>query len=364
MAHRHDPVLLAALALVAPGQPLRDGIDRILQAKMGALVVVGDDPNVLAICSGGFLLDAEYSPQRLSELAKMDGAIILGAHGHRIARANVHLLPDPAVATSETGTRHRTAERVARGVDVPVIAVSEEMSVITVYHGPHKRVLDPVGRILDRATQSISTLERYRARLDTVESELSVHEVADQVNVREVALVVQRSEMVKRLADETRSLPVELGVEGRLVRLQLEELLAGVDPNRSRLLRDYLPETADWRDGGRKLLSGLDTDDLLDLGEVAVALGLDQVVPFGATSSQLLTAHLQPRGYRMLSKVPRLSDSVVEQVVEHFESLPAILRATLPQLGRVEGVGETHARTIRDGLSRVLEVIASDARTR
>src|SRR5436309_4049669 len=127
---RRSAAMIEALAAVAPGTPLRDGLDRILQASMGALIVVGDGPEVLNICSGGFLLDAEFSPQRLSELAKMDGAIILAPDSTRIARANVHLVPNPNVPTSETGTRHRTAERVARSIDVPVISVSEDLSVI------------------------------------------------------------------------------------------------------------------------------------------------------------------------------------------------------------------------------------------
>src|SRR5437764_11443760 len=122
--------MIEALASVAPGRPLREGLDRILQASMGALIVVGDGPDVLAICSGGFLLDAEFTPQRLSELAKMDGAITLAPDASRIARANVHLLPNPNVPTTETGTRHRTAERVARSIDVPAISVSEALSVI------------------------------------------------------------------------------------------------------------------------------------------------------------------------------------------------------------------------------------------
>jgi len=112
-----------AFAAVAPGRPLREGLDRILQANRGALIVVGDGAEVLAICSGGFLLDAEFTPQRLSELAKMDGAVILAPDASRIARANVHLVPNPNVPTSETGTRHRTAERVARSIPVPVISV-------------------------------------------------------------------------------------------------------------------------------------------------------------------------------------------------------------------------------------------------
>src|SRR6266540_2694243 len=170
-----------ALAGVAPGRPLREGLDRIPQASMGGLIVVGDGPEVLAICSGGFLLDAEFSPQRLSELAKMDGAIILAADATRIARANVHLVPDPSVPTTETGTRHRTAERVARSLSAPVISVSEEMGVINVYVGDKKHQLQEPGRLLDRANQALQTLERYKAKLDDALTTLTAREVEDVV---------------------------------------------------------------------------------------------------------------------------------------------------------------------------------------
>src|SRR5687768_18122977 len=165
-ARRSNVALIEALAAVAPGQPLREGLDRILQANMGALIVVGDGPEVLAICSGGFLLDAEFSPQRLSELAKMDGAIVLASDASRIARANVHLVPNPNVPTSETGTRHRTAERVARSIDVPVISVSEDMSLVAVYRGDMKHPLEPIPRLLNRSNQALQPLERYKNRID------------------------------------------------------------------------------------------------------------------------------------------------------------------------------------------------------
>src|SRR5213595_2654465 len=177
--------MMEALAAVAPGTPLREGLDRILQAKMGALIVVGDNPEVLNICSGGFLLDAEFTPQRLSELGKMDGAIILAPDASRIARANVHLVPNPNVPTSETGTRHRTAERVARSIPVPVISVSEDMSVIAVYYGDVKHPLELIPRLLNRANQALSTLERYKSRLDGVSGALSALEVEDLVTLRD-----------------------------------------------------------------------------------------------------------------------------------------------------------------------------------
>src|SRR5581483_5392175 len=202
MPSRRSRSMTEALAAVAPGTPLREGLDRILQANRGALIVVGDQPEVLSICSGGFLFDAEFSPQRLSELAKMDGAIIVARDASRIARANVHLVPDPTVPTTETGTRHRTAERVARSLDVPVISVSETMAVIAVYRNDEKHPLESVARLINRANQALQTLERYKNRLDIVTGALSALEVEDLVTVRDVVTLLQRSEMVRRISEE------------------------------------------------------------------------------------------------------------------------------------------------------------------
>src|SRR2546423_7739581 len=219
--------MMEALAAVAPGQPLREGLDRILQANMGALIVVGDGPDVLTICPAGFLPDAEFTPQRLSELAKMDGAIILASDGTRVARANVHLVPDPDIPTTETGTRHRTAERVARQISVPVITVSEEMSMVSVHYQGMKQPLEPIPRVLARADQALQILSRYKSRLDGVTSALSALEVEDLVTLRDVVTVLQRAEMVRRIAEDIEGYVVELGLDGRLVELQLEELTGG-----------------------------------------------------------------------------------------------------------------------------------------
>src|SRR6202047_862152 len=250
--------MIEALAAVAPGRPLREGLDRILQANMGALIVVGDGPNVLNICSGGFLLDAEFSPQRLSELAKMDGAIILAPNAGRIARANVHLVPNPNVPTSETGTRHRTAERVARSIAVPVISVSEDLSVIAVYTGDMKHPLEAIPRLLNRANQALQTLERYKNRLDAVSGSLSALEVEDLVTVRDVVTVLQRAERVGRIAEEIEGYIVETGSDGRLIRLQLEELMGGVDDDRRLVLSDYVAPSTTWtRDDAMAHLGGV-----------------------------------------------------------------------------------------------------------
>ncbi|MGD9797264.1 MAG: DNA integrity scanning diadenylate cyclase DisA [Acidimicrobiia bacterium] len=347
MPQRHSSSMLEALASVAPGKPLREGLQRILGAGIGALIVVGDEPDVLNICSGGFLLDAAFSPQRLSELAKMDGAIILAADASRIARANVHLVPNPNVPTSETGTRHRTGERVARSIAVPVITVSEDQQVIAVYVGDEKHPLEPVPRLLNRANQALSTLERYRNRLDSVAAGLTALEVEDLVTLRDVVSVLQRTEMVRRIAEEIDGYIVELGVDGRLVRLQLEELIGGIDDDRRHVIRDYFHEDTSWHLGEAiAALSELSTDDLLDLKVVAAALHL----PGGD-----LDVGLTSRGYRMLAKVPRLPDSVVEQLVERFGTLQKVMRASIEDLDDVKDVGETRARAIKDGLARVAE---------
>ena len=288
--------MLDALALLSPGTPLRDGLDRVLQAGMGALIVVGDGPAVLNICSGGFLLDAAYSPQRLSELSKMDGAIVLAADASRIARANVHLVPNPSVATTETGTRHRTAERVGRSINVPVISVSQRMNVISVYVGDAKHQIDPVPRVIARANQAVQTLERYKTRLDEVSVALSALEVEDLVTLRDVVTVLQRTEMVARIAAEIEGYIVELGDDGRLVRLQLEELMASMGDDRRLVVRDYFHEEDSWHLAeALAALSELSDDDLVDLRgrglggapgrrpprprPVAVAPGLPAAVP-------------------------------------------------------------------------------------
>ena len=346
--------MIEALSQVAPGMPLREGIDRILQASMGALIVVGDGPEVLSICSGGFLLDAEFSPQRLSELAKMDGAIILASDATRIARANVHLVPNPSVPTSETGTRHRTAERVARSVDVPVISVSEDMQVIAVYRNEDKHPLELIPRLVNRSNQALQTLERYRNRLDTVTASLSALEVEDLVTLRDIITVLQRTEMLRRIAEEIDGYIVELGVDGRLVRLQLEELMAGVGDDRRYVLKDYFTDQEGWHlDDAMEALATLSTEDLLDVRNVTELLRL----PGGPAN---LDASLQPRGFRLLSRVPRLPESVADAIVERFVSLHKIMRATTADLDEVTGVGEHRARAIKDALGRLAEASILD----
>jgi diadenylate cyclase len=355
VSSRQTTALNEALAMAAPGRPLRDGLDRVLQAKRGGLVVVGDDPAVLSICSGGFLLDAEFSPQRLSELAKMDGAIILAADASRIARANVHLMPKASIPTTETGTRHRTAERVARSIDVPVLSVSAAMSVIAVYRNDQKHTLQPISWLRDRADQALATLERFRSRFDVALNGLSTLEVEDTVSVGDVAAVLQSAEMVVRIADEVRGYLVELGDDGRMVRLQLAEMMDGVAKSMRLVIRDYLRHESSLPtqrvgavDRASARLSALNSDELVDLAQVAEILSLP---------SSLADVHsgVEPRGYRLLHRLPRLSDTIIERIVDRFVNLQQIMRASLNALEQVEGVGEAKARSVKEGLARLAE---------
>ncbi len=346
---RDDP-LRATLALMAPGTALRDGLERILRGNTGALIVLGLDRMVDSICTGGFPLDVEFSATRLRELCKMDGAVILTNDCSRIVRAAVHLMPDPSIPSEESGTRHRTAERVAKQTGYPVISVSQSMRIIGLYVAGQRHVLDDSAAILSRANQALATLERYKARLDEVSGTLSALEIEDLVTVRDAMAVVQRLEMVRRIADEIEGYVIELGVDGRLLALQLDELMAGVDEDRTLVIRDYLPPGGRHR-SVREVLGELDqlsATELLDLTAVAKALG------YPATADALDGA-ISPCGFRLLAKVPRLPPGIVDALVEHFGTLQRLLGAAVEDLQAVDGVGDARARNVREGLSRLAE---------
>jgi diadenylate cyclase len=350
-----DDALRAVLATVAPGTPLRDGLERILRGNTGALITVGWDRTVESLCTGGFSLDVEFSATGLRELCKMDGAVALTTDGSRIVRAATHMMPDPAIPTEESGTRHRTAQRVSVQTGYPVISVSQSMRIIALYLDSRRYVLASSGELLSRANQAIATLERYKSRLDEVSGTLSALEIEDLVTVRDAMMVAQRLEMVRRIADEIEGYVVELGTDGRLLALQLDELMAGVDVDRELIVRDYVPSGKRGRSVEQAVLelSVLSSTELLDLAAVAQAMG------FG-TTPEVLDAATSPRGYRLLARVPRLPLTILDRIVEHFGVLQKLLAATAEDLQLVEGVGETRARAVREALSRMAETSMID----
>ncbi|KWX07759.1 DNA integrity scanning protein DisA [Hydrogenibacillus schlegelii] len=340
-----DEFLTQVMQLIAPGKPLREGLENILRAKTGALIVVSDAPEVLKLCDGGFALNCDYTPYALYELAKMDGAIVLSEDAKKIIYANTQLIPDPSIPSIETGARHRTAERTAKQTNKLVISISQRRGVITVYKGRHRYTLQETGVILAKAHQALSTLEKYKAVLDQALVNLSALEFEDLVTLQDVTLVLNRVGLVMRMEAEILRYVRELGEEGRLVRMQLDELLAGFAQEAEMLVRDYLAD--EEKRPVEEVLAGLRQlagEDLFDRHQAARLLG------YGGTGAD---EELHPRGYRLLMRIPRLPMAVVHNLVARFGRLSRIVRASLEALDEVEGIGEARARAIHKGLRRI-----------
>ena len=349
---QHDPRLdakiLAAVGRIAPGTALRSAIDDIIRSREGALIVIGE-PNELAfLFSGGIKLEVPFTPQLLYEVAKMDGAIIVNAGCTKLAYANVQLMPDPTIASNETGTRHRTAERVAKQTEALVISISQQRETVTVFVGQSRYQLEPIADVLAKTNQALATLETYRARLEQVLTRLTALEFQNAVMLDDVLVVLQRAELTTRMAEEVERACVELGEEGRLIRMQLDELVADVPDEKAALVYDYHAEGGAARtQEGLEALAGLPYNQLLEF-ELLAVLGYP-------ASVNPLDHAVSPRGYRVLSHIPRLPDGVVKRVVASLDGLDGIVRATQRELEAVEGVGTVRAREIREGLRRLQE---------
>jgi len=347
---RTDADLLAALRRIAPGTELRHGIDDIIRGHLGALIVIGEPSDLQFLFSGGLQLDHPFSAQFLYELAKMDGAIILNANATRIVSANVQLMPDPTIATSETGTRHRTAERVAKQTGGLVISMSQARDTVSVYVRDIRYQLDSIAEVLAKTNQAVATLETYRSRLDRVSSRLTALEFQHAVTLDDVLVVLQRAEMATRMGDEIERNVTELGREGRLIDMQLTELMEDVPRDRSNAIRDYVAADVGHERAAEEVaarLAQLPYRRLLDFTELAEVLGYGPVNP--------LDQPVTPRGYRALAQIPRLAGSTIATVVESFDGLDAIMRASLREFEVLDDVGRERAREIREGLRRLQE---------
>ena len=345
--------LINLLKKTAPGTPLREGLDNVLRAKTGGLIVLTDDAAINDLVTGGFVIDCPYSPASLYELAKMDGAIILNKDATKILRANAHLNPDPSVPSFETGIRHRTAEKVARQLDVLVVCISQRRNVITLFKGDIKYYVKESNVLVGMANKAVQTLDKYKTVLDKALNNLSVLEYDGMVSITDVAKVLQRAEMFARVEEELSKYISELGSEGRLIQMQVEELIANVDRDEERTVMDY----ENW--GGQKSvdeilkrLRNLKAEDLLHLDIFARELGYE----IGKDQDSILIA----RGYRLLNRIPRLPFGVIQNMIHYFGSFSRIQQATVEELDEVEGIGETRAKIIKDGLKRMRDQIYSE----
>lgn len=340
--------LFEALRKVAPGTALREGLENIVSARTGALIIIGDVGEVIKLCNGGFELNCSFSPQKIYELAKMDGAIIMDGDIERILLANVHLVPDSALHTNETGMRHRTAQRVAKQTKALVISISQRRDVVSLYIDDIKYVLADVPVIIAKANQAIQALERYRTRLNEVIANLNGLEFEDLVTLMDVITVLQRAEMNHRVAIEIEHYVTELGTEGRLINMQMEELMASVESDTLLVIKDYM-RNRKRQERIRSDLADLSAEHLLDPLRVISILGYsDEEFPG-------LDEPVQSRGYRQLSKVPRLPMSIINKIVSSFGNLPHILDADIEDLNKVKGVGKVRAMAIKDEIKRLKE---------
>jgi diadenylate cyclase len=350
LAERQDPRLLRALDVVAPGGALREGIDNIVHASTGGLIVVGDPGDISHLLSGGIQLDIDYTPAMLYQVAKMDGAIVLNPEATKIVWANVQLMPDPTILSAETGTRHRTAERVSKQTEALVVAISQRRDVVSLYVEGTKYILQEIPAVLAKANQGLATLEKYRDRLEQVSNRLTALEFEGGGVLYDALTVLQRAELTTRMAVEVERYIVELGTEGRLIEMQLEETMVDVAADKTALIRDYSVEDSEQNLATVvQSLARMPHEDVLDFGRLAELLGYDRKL-------NTLDFPVTPRGYRVMGRIPRIPKLVVQKIIHDLGGLEEVLATSDADLEAVDGVGPTRAKDIREGLRRLQEV--------
>lgn len=351
---KEDSIITEVLKMIAPGTPIRDGLENILKAKTGALIVIGDTKEVLDLVDGGFKLDIDYTSSRLYELAKMDGAIVLSNDFKKILYANTQLIPSSDIMTTETGTRHRTAERMAKQTGGLAISISQRRSIITIFKGNSRYVLEDTAKVISKANQALQTVEKYKKVFDNKLALLNEYEFNDIVTLENVVHVIQRAEMVMKVVEEVKRAIFELGEEGRLLEMQLEELIGDLEKEELLIIKDYIAPNR--RKSAEKILEEiqkLEYDDLMMMSKIAEPLGYNDFDNYDEVG-------VYTRGYRILNKIPRMPSNIVDNLVKSFKSFQHILAADLQQLDDVDGIGEIRARTIKQSLKRMQEQFVFD----
>jgi len=342
------------LKIIAPGTALRAGLDNILKAKTGALIIIGDSKEILDIVDGGFKIDEEYTPARLYELAKMDGAIVISKDLKRILLANTQIIPSSKITTEETGTRHRTAERTAKQTGELVISISQRRNIITVFKGDFRYTIEDTAKIITRANQALQTLQNYKNVFDTKLKILNEYEFNDIVTLDNVITCIQRAEMVMRIAEEVENAIDELGEDGFLVKMQLEELIDKLPTEELLIVKDYIaPNKRMSPEKVLELIRRNLQDDYTDASTIAKLLGYDIFENYEEVA-------VYTRGYRILNKIPKMPNAIVTNLVKTFKSFQHILVADVEKLDEVEGIGEIRARTIKQSLHRMQEQFMFD----
>ena len=349
---KKEDMLTEILKLIAPGTALREGLENILKAKTGALIIIGDSKEIMEIVDGGFKINEDYTPARLYELAKMDGAIVLSSDMKKILLANAQIMPSHTIPTQETGTRHRTAERTAKQTGELVISISQRRNIITVFKGNLRYTIEETSKIITKANQALQILEKYKKVFDSNLSMLNEYEFNDIVTLDNVINCLQRAEKVMMVVEEVKKSIYQLGTDGRLVQMQLDELIGGLENEELLMIKDYLAQTK--RKAPEKVLeeirkTGANINEII----IAKVLGYENFENYEEVA-------VYPKGYRILSKVPKVPSNIVDNLVKYFKSFQHILLAEIEELDKVEGIGEIRAKNIKQTLKRMQEQFVFD----
>lgn len=347
---KKEEVLVEILKLIAPGTMLREGLENILKAKTGALIIIGDSKNIMDIVDGGFKINEDYTPARLYELAKMDGAIVLSSDMKKILLANAQIMPSHTIPTQETGTRHRTAERTAKQTGELVISISQRRNIITVFKGELRYTVEETSKIITKANQALQILEKYKKVFDSNLSVLTEYEFNDIVTLDNVINCIQRAEKVMKVVEEVKKSIYELGTDGRLVQMQLDELIEGLEEEELLIIKDYVAQKSKKQEA-QKVLKEIRNSNNINENAIAKSLGYENFENYEEIA-------VYPKGYRILGKVPKVPSNIVDNLVKYFKSFQHILLAEIEELDKVEGIGEIRALNIKQTLKRMQEQFA------
>lgn len=349
----NDEILTEILKTIAPGTTLREGLENILKAKTGALIIVGDSKEIMDIVDGGFKINEECTPARLYELAKMDGAIVLSSDMKKILLANAQIMPSHSIPTQETGTRHRTAERTARQTGSLVISISQRRNIITVFKGELRYTIEETSKIITKANQALQILEKYKKVFDNNLSILNEYEFNDIVTLDNVINCIQRAEKVMKVVEEVKKSIYELGTDGRLIQMQLDELIGGLETEELLIIKDYIAQKSSKATPQRALKNIREQTNIINESIIAKELGYENFENYEEIA-------VYPKGYRILGKVPKVPANIIDNLVKYFKSFQHILLAEIEELDKVDGIGEVRALNIKQTLKRMQEQFVFD----
>lgn len=333
-----DEILKEIFGLVSPGQPLRNAIDRIQEASLGGLIILCEPREIKDLMEGGFTLDTDFSPQKVYELAKMDGAVIVSKDVTKIYGANLQLQPDHTLETDESGTRHRTAHRMAMQTGNIVITISERRNKVTIFKNNFKYSLESIGDLLIKSSQAIMSLEKYSSIINRYLNNINHLEYENLVTLEDVVRVIRFFILLFNMDKKINQYILELGTEGKTLQLQHNEIMLGHKNNFLNLIKDYsaTSETCIKADKVFEKALKIDSPDIAEDNYIIKLLGYD-------LKKLILEDPIIAKGYRLLSNISSLTKKEIENIIEEFTDVSGILNASPKEIQSVKGLTKNKA---------------------